>query len=115
MPGCDFISFEDARKASKQVERQQRLKENPIPVVVEVRGYRSTVRRELERRVAKEAAVAKKLGLEQIGIAWLPVKWAVTRPVFQVPQGMLRRDFAVKSVDGQMFLLRRWMSEFTLV
>ena len=127
MPGQDFYSFEDARKVSKQAVREQKRKENPIPVVVEVRGYRSTVRRELERRVAKEITVAKKLKLKQIGITWLPVRWPVERPIFLAPSGMARKDFCVKSVEEVVtlrnkkrikapvsYLVRRWTGEFTL-
>jgi len=114
MCGQDFYGYEDSLKAAKQAARRQRLEENPIPVVIEVRGYPSTIRRELERRVAKESAVAGALGLKRIGSTWLPVKWPVQRPVFQAPPGMFRKDHQVKLVGGQMFLLRRWTGELSL-
>jgi len=80
--------------------------------IVQSKGYSSTVRRDMERRMAAELAEAKRLGLQQIGCYLMPgLKWPIKRPVFHAP-GMSRRSFKVISPS---VLLHKWEREYELL
>lgn len=113
MPGCDFCAYEDSRREySKQKKIEKELTVCKNVVVVEVPGYKSTCKRELERRMKAELAIAKENGLILIGHYAMPVKWAVLRPVFSFKK-LGRRD--VKVLDmARRHLARRTTVKFEI-
>lgn len=116
MPGSDFYAMEDHFKVARQRAREaKRLADGPQPIVVNVRGYSSLVKREQERRLAKEAAVGQALDLKLIGYVELPAKWpGLLRPIFDAPSWWRRKkDFQVKEVKGHLFLLSRWSDSYS--
>jgi len=120
MCGQDFYSLEDSIKVAKKLDqkwKRQRREAFAEPIlvtlVVEPRGKRRkkfTVKRELERLIAREDKVAQELGLVLRYRVPLDVKWFIERGVYEATPElrMARKGHKVVTTKLGLALVRRF-------
>lgn len=108
MPGCEGAAYEVSKKAALKLKQVESAKDI---IVIDVPGYKSTERREVERRLTKEKVIAAQFGFVQIGTYELSLKWRGSlRPVFKGRLG--RKDVVVLDL-GKRIIARRLFHQFT--